>query len=137
MPSAPPTNGQGDRPGSGGSPGRAPPAESADVLAVRGVAVAEVVAAVEVAVDVGLRLVADGFEVEEVELVEDRCVVVDAAGPSLIVGSGGRLGLLLVGLALPLPNDQPSKPPTCTRELVAPRLLYTHEPPLVACQYDQ
>jgi hypothetical protein len=68
-------------------------------------------------------LVAVGFDVGDVEEDDDLWVVVDAAGPIRKVGWTGRLGLLLVGLALPLPNDQPSNPPTCTCLVAAPWLL--------------
>jgi hypothetical protein len=97
---------------------------------------------------VGLPCVAVAFDVAEVvlaELFDDagllelRVVVVDAAPPSFTVGwtcggGLGRVGLPLIGGAFPLPKDQPSKPPTTTLWLMAPRLLYVHDPPFDACQ---
>jgi hypothetical protein len=110
----------------------APPAESAEVLVANGLAEVLLVPAPVV----GLPCVAVAFVAEAVprELVEDEgrgelwVVVVDAAGPSLIVGfttggGAGRVGLPLVGGVFPLPKDQPSKPPTMTWWLIAPRLL--------------
>ena len=140
MPVPAPTNGQGEPPPVGGSAGSAAAAESPDVL----VAVGE--EAGSLGLVVGLPCVAVGFAVEERDVLEldEECllelvVVVEAAGPSLTVGTsdGGRDGLLLVGGVPPLPNVHPSNPPTTTLWLIAPRLLYVQEPPFDAYQYDQ
>ena len=126
---APPTNGHGERPGPGGSPGSAPPAESVELVEPPATSeVADVL--VPGAAVVGLPLVAVGFPVVDLpEVGGAGLCVVDAAGPSPTVGVGcgfGRVGLPLVGGVFepdPEWNDQPSNPPRITVRFCAPLLL--------------
>ena len=68
------------------------------------------------------------------DVVELRCVVL-AGGFGLGLGFAAAGGRVLGGA--PAPKAQPSTLPALGLKEPAPVVLYTHEPPGEACQYDQ
>lgn len=121
------------------APAAASPAVGATLGSPLAVAVA-VLAAVAVA-----RLVSDGpllvvrtlppVAGPREDVVELRRVVVLADGFGLGLGFAAAGGRVLGGV--PAPKAQPSTLPALGLYEPAPVVLYTHEPPGEACQYDQ